>query len=507
MKRNQLRHIINRLEDLPTLSPVAERLIRMTLDEESSFQDVARIIEMDQALTARVLKVANSAFYGMSRKIATVKEALFILGFDAVKSIVLSISVIDLFRKGKERNRFNVEKFWLHCLACAICAKSIALKEKHSNPEEAFVAGLLHDIGKLVLFKLDEDFDRAVKLAEEKDITIIEAEREVFDIDHTIVGKWIVERWQFSPKIKEAIWLHHYPMYELAEESESSLLASIVHVSDTLCRKLNIGFGGDYKHRCLSGEILKKLGITEDDVQMISENLPDQISDMASMLGIDTGEGLSIETIQMANKELGRMSLMNERKNKMLERKILQLSVLQETSFALQSCYELDKILETLGGQILKGLDLHEARCYLYLEDGSILESISTEGMDRRISAKTSMISQEDFQRKKELAETEYYQTDIVVNNKPMGKILIQLKEEFGEGDVDFLSAFAKLGALAIERTNLYLQNKDKEEEMIIRTLRMVQEYENIRQQLEKHLSSEPLNNFLTMISHELRLL
>ena len=231
---------IQRAADLPTLPSVATTLARMVHSPNVSAAEIGKLIAEDQALSARVLRVVNSAYYGFPSQINNVTHAIVILGFNKVRDVVLTASVLDSF-KGKSGD-IDFIAFWEHSMAVAIAADALAHTVRASCTEDAFVAGLLHDIGKLVMAAYFPDaLGEAVKLAREKGILLKDAEKELMDFDHSTVGKHLATRWSYSEAMIEAIHRHHSP---LAAKKHPELVC-VVHVADVLARSLLAGSGGD----------------------------------------------------------------------------------------------------------------------------------------------------------------------------------------------------------------------------------------------------------------------
>lgn len=236
-----LRKKVERLEGLPTLPSVAGHLVSLTRSPRTSATEVGDLISQDQALTARVLKLVNSAFYGFPKAITTVNHAVVILGFSRVKNIVLAASAFGLSRGGGA-SRLDLPRHWEHSLGAAVAARVTARTLHQGDPEDAFVCGLLHDIGKLVLAQLlPKEFDACVARAAADGSLLYDAEKEVLGLAHPEVGRWLAERWKLPANIQAAIRYHHTPG---ATRKDREMVAA-VHVGDILARALLVGSGGD----------------------------------------------------------------------------------------------------------------------------------------------------------------------------------------------------------------------------------------------------------------------
>lgn len=245
-KRSQrLRQITEKIIGLPTLPTVVTQLISVVGDPASSARQIARLVSTDQALTAKILKVANSSFYGFSREIATVQLAIVVLGIEMVKNIGLSVAVLKRFSEGKEHRLFDRQRFWAHAIGCGVAARMLALKFKERRiADEAFVAGVLHDIGKLILIEyFYEEFSEALEKADAEGLSIVDAEEQVLGVSHADVGAWLAEKWNLPAHLVHAIAYHHRPFEPDAEKPED--LVILTHMGDALIRHLRVGNSGD----------------------------------------------------------------------------------------------------------------------------------------------------------------------------------------------------------------------------------------------------------------------
>jgi len=273
--------IIAGIDDLPTLPRTVLKITELINDPKSSAQDLARIITDDQVLTARLLKLVNSSFYGFPQRISTVTNAIVLLGFDAIRSLLLTTSVFDLFAGRSRKRKQDQEKFWDHSLGCAVGAKVIGNFLRHDKIEELFVSGLLHDIGKIVeMLFLPSEFAKVVATVHKGNILMVTAENQVLGYNHAEIGKLLAEKWNLPVKLVQVIAHHHQP--NLA--GSFILEASIVHLADIFCRALNLGSGGDNKIPPLDKLAWQSLKIKTSALESIMETMQDEFSDISKFI-------------------------------------------------------------------------------------------------------------------------------------------------------------------------------------------------------------------------------
>lgn len=251
------RRLLDGSRDLPTLPTVVTKVNQMARDPRVSAAEVARVISEDQALTAKVLKLVNSPFYGFPQRVTNITRAIVILGFNRVRNLALTASVLSSFQTG--HGGFSIAAFWAHSIATAIAADSLAkILRLPAEEEDAFTAGLLHDIGKLVHIQLFKDeFAMVLQTVGADDCLIMEAERRVMGVSHAETGGWLAERWSFPPSISAAIRLHHQP----EQAREHRRLVMVVHLSDILARAIGLGSGGDMRLPVVSEDAWRELGV------------------------------------------------------------------------------------------------------------------------------------------------------------------------------------------------------------------------------------------------------
>ncbi|MCP4294865.1 MAG: HDOD domain-containing protein, partial [Proteobacteria bacterium] len=225
---------------ISSIQSVVSGIIDVINDPESSAKDLKDIIEIDPPLTARVIKVANSAYYCSPRKISEIQHAVIWIGFDVVKEIVLSQKVCEVFNKDETINGYSGSSLWKHSVAVALLGKMIYRREFGERGENAYVAGLLHDIGIIVENQfLENDFREVLNKVKQEKKNLSAAEYEVLGYTHTDIGKTLTDHWGFPQELVVAMGNHHNP--DKAPQ-EFSKFASTLYVADYLCQERGIGY-------------------------------------------------------------------------------------------------------------------------------------------------------------------------------------------------------------------------------------------------------------------------
>ncbi len=236
-----------RVQNLSAVPYVVEKVLNITVDSDSSAKDLEKVIESDPKVSAVVLKRANSAFYSSTRKIGRILDAVARIGFREVRALVLGLSVIDLFPRESKTLAFDRVQFWISCLATAVVAQALAEISGDVDPDDAFVAGLLHDMGRIVLDEnFPEDFARALSISERYHISLCEAETRVFGIDHQEIGREILERWSFPAHLVSIVAGHEsLAASRSIKDPVLRKLAEVVWAGAWITRLLGIGRSGD----------------------------------------------------------------------------------------------------------------------------------------------------------------------------------------------------------------------------------------------------------------------
>lgn len=269
--RADLRRVVEKITSLPTLPGVVTRITRLLDNPDTTASEVGKEISQDQVLSAKVLKLVNSGFYGFSQPISTIPHAMVLLGFGVVKTLVMSTTVLDMMAQ-------SMAGLWQHSLACARTCGVLARHLEMDEPEEVSVTGLLHDLGKVVLEQhLPEEFAQVRQIVDDENVLFYEAEEQVLDgANHSALGAWLLDRWQLPGHIVDPIRYHHdfHPARQHLERT------AVVHLADVLVRAEGYGFGGDYRIPTVSESAMETLGIKVSDLQTIMDLMAQEMKDV-----------------------------------------------------------------------------------------------------------------------------------------------------------------------------------------------------------------------------------
>ena len=262
-----LRQSLTRLKALPTLPRLLQSVVNALEDLDVDFENVAELIEVDQSLTSQILRLANSAFYGAQGSVAQVTQALVMLGAAVTRSLVLSTSVLDI-------RKVALRGFWEHSIGCAVAAGAISKVTGRGNPEELTAAGLLHDLGKVALYK--ELPDAVIYIANRADAEkrrFIDVERELLGVDHGEIAGWLVEKWSFPTRLAEPIMYHHAPARARHAKDETA----IVHAANTLVRGLGYGSGGDSRIPDIESKAWSRLKLSAAGLDSVLDHFDEDL--------------------------------------------------------------------------------------------------------------------------------------------------------------------------------------------------------------------------------------
>lgn len=265
--------IISRIETLPALPTVVTQLMRLIDDDRSSAKNLETFLRQDQALTARLLKIVNSSFFGLRNKISSIPQAIVIIGFNSLKNLVLAASTSKLFQGACPAYGYQENGLWMHSFMSAEWSKQIAIKTgiKPQEAEDLFVAGLLHDVGKLILANyVNADCKEMIAKLMENNGDLLATEDAIFGIDHAEIGSKVAQKWNFSKKLASIIGDHERPNSGSMYFHETA----VVHLADYLLASGQYGMYNNFPIQYnINPEVLKVLKMTDEELQALGQSV------------------------------------------------------------------------------------------------------------------------------------------------------------------------------------------------------------------------------------------
>ena len=259
---------------------IYQRLVEVIEDPRSHAGDLAGVISDDPALATRVLKIVNSAFFGFPRRVESISQAVTVIGMTQIRDLALATSVMALFENVSE-DLVDVQSFWIHSLACGAGTRSIAVRRGEANAERFFIAGLIHDIGRLVMYvRAGEEMGRVVQLAHESDSAVWKAEREVFGFDHGQVGRALCRRWRLPPSCQEAVGLHHVPH----NARQFPVETAAVHIADVVANAMRWGTSGEPRVPGFEKAAWDALGLEVETTSSLVQDIHQNLAGLSGLL-------------------------------------------------------------------------------------------------------------------------------------------------------------------------------------------------------------------------------
>ncbi len=281
---NIIDNIISSINALPTLPTIYTQLSEALDDEYASNQRIAQIISSDQASAFKVLKVANSPIFGVQRRIESINQALLFLGHTEVKNILLALSIVKQFNGKGDPNSLRSVDLWAHSIATGIICRNLAILSGQKKFDNYFLAGILHDIGKLLFLQFaPKEYINAVKLAKEEKIPILIAEKEVLKIDHAQAGQILADKWKIPSYIQETIQYHH----PAQTPKGTNHLLSTVHLANIIARIMKLGFSGDNLIPQPNNIIWEEIVLDKGDIISLSDKILSDYKNAIHTLLID----------------------------------------------------------------------------------------------------------------------------------------------------------------------------------------------------------------------------
>ncbi len=283
VNREQRARILADLEnvtDIPTLPTVFLNVMSLVRNPNTTMKEVAAAVETDPAISMKILKLINSAFYGLARTVDSVHQAVVLLGTNTLKNIVMSVSIFKALSDTSVESSFDRVALWQHSIGCGLIARVIEKHQQIDRNEEGFIAGVIHDIGKIVLDRyFPKDLVAVRKAIQGKNISFYQAEKEELGVTHCEIGAILAEKWHLPENLVEIISYHH----EINPDSEHARFASLIHISNILARKYGVGSGGDNHIPEFDPTAMEQLDLSLDQLEAWNEEILAEI-DMSQEL-------------------------------------------------------------------------------------------------------------------------------------------------------------------------------------------------------------------------------
>lgn len=288
---DRLKKIQSYISRMPSLSTTVAKVLEICNNPTSSPNDLNRVISLDPVLTGQVLKLINSAYYSLPSRVTSLTRAIIMLGLNTVKNLVLATSILASFRSSQFGGSFSIDAYWAHCLCVGTTSKAIAKMcgVPALEHEEFFVAGLLHDLGKLPMVACFGDlYNQTVTRCEDEDLALFQAEKKYIGFDHCQVAMLICAKWKLSSEMRHAIVYHHNP---LAEECEPGNLLYSMSLANQLGAHFRIGDAGDRTaDELLIHALADRISITSEEILAMKPQIEEEI-ERARIFLKNTGKG------------------------------------------------------------------------------------------------------------------------------------------------------------------------------------------------------------------------
>lgn len=274
---------LDQIDRILTLPQVVGQINELVESRTASASDLHRVIKTDPALSAKILRLVNSAYYGLPGRVGSLEKAVILLGVTAVRNLAIAAGVEQLFRQLRLSGAITGRDLWVHSLAVATASRELAQRANMAHLEEVFMAGIIHDMGLLAAAQaVPQDFSQVVMLCMGSKQPWATAEVEILGVEHGVAGARLADRWHFPPYLVEMISQHHaWP-----ERPDASDLAGIIYIADTIAGGLGEGFTMTSQSQVIEAPMLERLGVTEQDVGEVWQNLPSYIEELSGHLSV-----------------------------------------------------------------------------------------------------------------------------------------------------------------------------------------------------------------------------
>ncbi|MGQ9484266.1 MAG: HDOD domain-containing protein [Desulfosoma sp.] len=377
--RDEVRKVIRTLETLPSAPAVATNILNALTQARPDMERVVKLLETDQGLAMKLLRLVNSSYYGFSKKVTTLHRAVTLLGMKQLRCMLLSVTVSEsLIKELRRRARKDQQALWEHSLACAVCCELFAEKVLPKRSSEAFVLGLLHDVGKLLFMECSaETYQEVEKVARERGVAMAEAEQDLLGVDHATVARWLAEKWDLPPILSFPLWWHHHGPDVLAlmdiADPEIRELSLLVNLSDHVVHELMADAVAVELFRSPDPALLAHFGLTLSDCDHIKSRIAKRYSARTALLDFEQDElSFYFSALQRANQHLSRMASKGLRLEN-VRRSDREREALEALEAVLPALTDISTMLEEAAGRVAEALGVDHGVVYVWDDAGPTL--------------------------------------------------------------------------------------------------------------------------------------
>lgn len=378
-----VRAIVRHIEELPAPPPVAAQILNTVMEDSADFSAVSQLIESDQSLTLQVLRMANSAAYGYRAKITSVEQAIATLGFDTLRTSLLSVIIRDTLYKDPKGGDPLLAHIWKHTLACAVAADLLAQHALPGRGAMAFAAGLIHDCGQLVLLAaLPNAYEPLIDHAMLGGPALLAEEAEAVGVEHTQVGNWLLSQWKMPEQLVDAAWMHHQSPEALAELGDGGRLAAVIGLADILAHEVMLDArASSMEHR---DGLAGLLGLGEDQLDAVKARIGEGYAKRAEAFNLDDQDAalFYFQALQRANTMLAGTNRTLARREARLARGNRMLDAVAAGAPALSLAPDAATVLREALRVVQKGVSPQRSFCYRLDAAGQALTGIHLQGTE-----------------------------------------------------------------------------------------------------------------------------
>lgn len=556
MYRSALKQYVESLKQLPTLPPVAVKLIEIAGKDNTNLQEIIQLIEVDPALSSKILFVSNSIHFNACRKVSTVGHAVNLMGINLIRTITLSLIVFRLFKDLPSGTKFDLVGFWHHCIATAIAAELLAQRFDYPQPQEAFTAGLLHDIGKLVLYQWNNTlYEQTLEDAQSESMRLLEKEEMVYGIGHTDIAYHLMTHWRFPEPLAMSVWLHHQPADQL-DRRKGMRLPWIVKCANCLCNIQRFGCSGDLYAEDDTSRLAELSGLSSKEIDSLGREILNRFEEVSGWFDFKgTSLELYLSAVNQANNEISRLMTDMTENNHRLAQQCQVLDAIRRMTESLPnsitSSRALLTILELLSAtarhhRILGFIPRPEAkalegymkvdfqspwekillpiRCDLAIDYTRLSQRQQVSLVEKAVADLGNQVAVgvevaaalAGMEISAALHEGKLIVLSMEANGCNQGQILLELADAVWDNreSIDLLRQFGRAAGLALQKILLQEANQQQADELV-RTIRQIEEAKTKLIHMERLSSvgrlaagaAHEINNPLTVISGRAQLL